>query len=98
MGPASNPTVPAAWEFMVTAMGALILLLTAAAVISLAREKTLAPGMKFLCLLGVLGFPVLGPAIWFFHLHRSRRSHPGNPSEDIEDIPAARRQGQHNRR
>lgn len=74
MDTGTNPAVPAAWEFMVMAMGALILVLTAAAVISLAREKALAPGMKFLCLLGVLGFPVLGPAVWFFHLYRSRHS------------------------
>jgi len=82
-----NPAIPAAWEFLVTAMGVAILVLAVAAVISLARDRTLAPGTKFLCLLGILGFPVLGPAVWFFHVHRSRRSRPGNRVEDTKTPP-----------
>ena len=77
----ANPITPFWWEFMVTAVGALILALAVAAVISLARQKNLPPGIKFLCLLGVLGFPVLGPAVWFFHRYRVRRSRPAHPAE-----------------
>jgi len=73
----SNPVVPVAWEFLIMAIGAAILVLAAAAVISLARDKTLAPAVKILCLLGILAFPVLGPVVWFVRLHRSRRSHTG---------------------
>ncbi|MER1997354.1 MAG: PLDc N-terminal domain-containing protein [Arthrobacter sp.] len=59
---------------MVTALGVLILILALAAAVSLARDKDLAPGVKLLCLLGILAFPVLGPAVWFFHQFRLRRS------------------------
>ena len=38
----SNPVIPATWEFLTMAIGAAILALTVAAVISLARDKTLA--------------------------------------------------------
>ncbi|MGW9403319.1 PLDc N-terminal domain-containing protein [Arthrobacter sp. NPDC055585] len=78
-----NPIMPFWWEFVVTAMGAVILALTVAAVISLARQKHLAPGIKLLCLLGVLGFPALGPALWFVHLYRVRRSRPAHPTEAV---------------
>lgn len=64
------------WEFMVPAAGIIMLLLAVTAVISLSRQKNLAPGMRFLCLLGILGFPVLGPAVWFFHRFRGRRARP----------------------
>ena len=92
MDQGTNPAVPAAWEFMVTAMAAVILALTVAAVISLARDRTLTPGTKFLCLLGILGFPVLGPGVWFFHLYRVRRSRRVNRTEPAS--PAANRQHQ----
>lgn len=59
------------------AIGAAILVLAVAAMISLARDKALAPSVKILCLLGILAFPVLGPTVWFVHLRRSRRSHTG---------------------
>lgn len=87
MDQGTNPAVPASWEFLVAAMGAAILVLAAAAVISLARDRALAPGIKFLCLLGILGFPVLGPAVWFFHVCRLRRSLPGNRVEDTKTPP-----------
>ena len=76
-----NPIMPMWWDLTVTAMGAVVLVLTVAAVISLARQKNLAPGLKFLCLLGVLGFPVLGPTLWFVHLYRAHRSRPAHPAE-----------------
>lgn len=59
---------------MVTGLGVLILVLAVAAVVSLARDRSLAPGVRLLCLLGILAFPFLGPAVWFFHVFRLRRS------------------------
>lgn len=79
----SNPVIPATWEFLTMAIGAAILALAVAAVISLARDKTLAPGVKLLCLLGILAFPVLGPAAWFFHRYRSRRARTQPATERI---------------
>lgn len=73
----NNPVLPAAWEFLPLAIGAAFLALAVGAVISLARDKTLTPAVKLLCLLGILAFPILGPAAWFFHLHRSRRGRTG---------------------
>lgn len=62
-----------AWEFLTLAIGAAILVLAVAAIISLARTNTLPPALRFLCLLGILAFPVLGPVAWFVYLYRSRR-------------------------
>ncbi|MBF4993957.1 PLDc N-terminal domain-containing protein [Arthrobacter gandavensis] len=66
---------------MVPAVGVLMLALAVTAVVSLARQKDLSGGLKLLCLLGILGFPVLGPAVWFFHLFRVRRRRPLDPHE-----------------
>ena len=72
MAEGTNPVVPAGWELAIQSIGVLYVGFVIVAVFSLARNKTLTPAVKFLCLLGILAFPFLGPAAWFLHLFRSR--------------------------
>ena len=84
-----NPVIPGGWEILVQAVGLCHLVLVIAAVLFLARDRTLAPGVKFLCLLGILAFPLLGPAAWFLHLFRSRRIR--RAAQAAQPAPAATR-------
>ena len=72
MAEGANPILPTGWEFSILAIGLCHVALVILALISLTRNKTLAPATKFLCLLAVLAFPLLGPAAWFLYLYRAR--------------------------
>ena len=87
MAEGTNPLLPTGWEFSILAFGLCHVALVIFAIISLTRNKTLAPATKFLCLLAILAFPLLGPAAWFLHLYRSRSYRRATGPQGSTDRP-----------
>jgi len=76
----TDPLVPQAWENVATAVGAAVVVLIAAAAVSLFRTPGQDPVLRLLWLLVILAFPVVGAALWFARGRRDVRLRSSPPA------------------
>lgn len=72
---ASNPLAPTGLEIFITLLGLLAIVLFFYALFTIFRAPELSAGQKFLWLIAVIVFPLLGGIIWVLYYRSSKRNH-----------------------